>query len=116
MATADVAGEVFNIGPDSSENEITMTGLAEKVLMITGCGLDIEYHPARPGEVHTATCSADKARRLLGYEPRWALEDGLAELAWWIKERGPREFDYHLPIEITNTPLQAPRTWTERLM
>jgi UDP-glucose 4-epimerase len=114
MATEPVAGEVFNVGPD--DPGITMTQLAETILQITGCGLDIEYHPARPAEVHTATCSAEKARRVLGYEPRWTLEDGLAELAWWVKEQGPREFDYHLPLEITRTPLQAPRTWTERLM
>ena len=34
----------------------------------------------------------------------------------WIAERGPREFDYHLPLEITRSPLQIPRTWLDRIM
>ena len=53
---------------------------------------------------------------MLGYESRWDLDAGLAKLIAWIAERGPREFEYHLPLEITNTPLKTPRTWTERLM
>jgi UDP-glucose 4-epimerase len=34
------------------------------------------FLPGRPGEVPVAECSAAKARRLLGYAPRWSLEDG----------------------------------------
>ena len=45
-----------------------------------------------------------------------SLEDGLRLYAQWIRERGPRKFEYHLPIEITRTPLETPRTWTQKLM
>jgi UDP-glucose 4-epimerase len=114
LATEDVAGEVFNVGPD--DDGCTMTELAELILDICGSDLEPEYLPARPAEVHTAHCSAAKARKLLDYEPRIPLRDGLAMYAAWIRDRGPREFDYHLPIEITRTPLQIPRTWSERLL
>ena len=114
LATADVAGEVINVGPD--DDGCTIAGLAELILEICGSDLHPEYLPARPAEVHTAHCSAAKARKLLDYEPVVSLEAGLARYAGWIAERGPREFDYHLPIEITRTPLQIPATWRDRTM
>jgi len=114
LATADVAGEVFNVGPD--DPGITMRDLAGLIMKLCDRDLAIEYHDARPAEVRHASCSAAKARRVLGYEPRWGLEDGLRELIAWIRQRGPRQFDYHLPLEITNTPLKAPRTWSQKLM
>jgi UDP-glucose 4-epimerase len=114
LATGDVAGEVFNVGPDG--DGCTMTELAALVMDLCGYDGTPEYHPARPGEVHTAHCSARKARGVLGYEPRVDLKDGLTQYIGWIRGRGPRPFDYHLPLEITRTSLQAPRTWSERLM
>ena len=114
LATEDVAGEVINVGPD--DDGCTILELAQAVLRTCGSGLEPEFLPARPAEVHTAHCSAAKARKLLDYEPHVSLEDGLALYAEFIRERGPRRFEYHLPIEITRTPLQAPVTWTERTM
>jgi UDP-glucose 4-epimerase len=117
LATEDVAGEVFNVGPDGFEEDVRILDLANVIRYLTDrTDLEPLFLPARPGEVHTAHCSAEKARKLLGYRPRWELERGLDEYVKWIRERGPRPFDYHLPIEITNTPLRAPSTWTERSM
>ena len=114
LATEDVPGEVINVGPD--DDGCTILELAEAVLRTCGSDLEPEFLPARPAEVHTAHCSAAKARKLLDYEPQVSLEDGLALYADWIRERGARKFDYHLPIEIHRTPLRAPRTWTEKSM
>ena len=114
LATEDVAGEVFNVGPD--DDGCTILELAEAVLRTCGSDLEPEFLPARPAEVHTAHCSAAKARKLLDYEPQVSLEDGLALYADWIREVGPRKFDYHLPLEITRTPLQIPVTWRDRTM
>ena len=114
LATEDVAGEVFNVGPD--DEGCTILELAELILEICGSDLEPEFLPARPAEVHTAHCSAAKARKLLDYEPVVSLESGLAKYAGWIASVGPRDFDYHLPIEITRTPLQIPATWRDRTM
>ena len=114
MATSPaVAGEVINIGPD--DPGVTIGELAGLVLKLADRpDLEPVYFPPRPAEVHTATCSAGKARRLLGYEPRWALEDGLSELLTWVQALGPRPFDYHLPIEIAGDTI--PATWAAQLM
>lgn len=107
----DVAGEVINIGPD--EEFVTINQLAQTIAKLLDFPLDPIYMPGRPQEVRLATCSADKARRLLGYQTQYTLEQGLAEMAAYIKERGTKPFAYHLPIEIISR--QTPKTWAQRL-
>jgi UDP-glucose 4-epimerase len=68
----------------------------------------------RPQEVKIALCSSDKARRLLNYETKTPLEQGLQELINYIKQRGFKDFNYHLPIEILSD--KTPTTWSQRLM
>jgi UDP-glucose 4-epimerase len=114
LATGDVAGEIINVGPDG-DDWVQIRTLAELILHLTGSDLEPAFFPARPAEVFEAHCSADKARKLLGYEPQWDLERGLAEYIAWIRGKGPRQFDYHLPLEITGG-LEIPRTWSERIM
>jgi UDP-glucose 4-epimerase len=113
MATApQVVGEIINIGPD--EEFISVNELAEKLANITGCNLAPVHMADRPREVKLATCSADKARKLLGYETRVFLDDGLKELVDWIRVQGPKPFTYHFDIEIHNELL--PQTWRDRLI
>ncbi|HEY8087872.1 MAG TPA: NAD-dependent epimerase/dehydratase family protein, partial [Polyangiaceae bacterium] len=106
------AGEVINIGPDGEL--VTIRELAETIARLLGFRLEIEFASARPGEVHLANCSADKARRLLRYRPCVALEDGLRAMIDWIRSRGPRPFQYHLELEISND--RTPETWRKRLL
>ena len=108
------AGQVFNVGPGL--RAVTIRELAEKIITIAGASVEPEYFPGRPSEVPDAYCTADKTRDVLGYESQWDLDAGLAKLIAWIAAKGPRAFEYHLPLEITNTPLKTPRTWSERLM
>ncbi len=70
--------------------------------------------PDRPQEVKIALCSSAKARRLLGYEAKTSLDEGLDEVVGWIKQNGAKEFEYYLPIEIVNE--MTPRSWTDRLI
>ena len=107
-------GQVFNVGPGGEG--VTIADLASRIIRLTGADVEPEFFPGRPSEVPHAYCSDEKTRTALGYESRWDLDAGLEKLIAWIAEKGPRPFNYHLPLEITNTPLQTPRTWTERLM
>jgi UDP-glucose 4-epimerase len=104
--------QVINIGPD--EEFITINYLAELIARILNFDLDPIYMPERPKEVFLANCSADKARKLIGFQTKTPLEEGVKELINWIAEKGPREFKYHLPLEIIN-PL-TPKTWTSQLI
>lgn len=113
MATQDnVVGETINIGPD--EEFVTINHLAETIAELLNFNLKPIYVPDRPQEIKEAFCSAGKARRFLGYETQYSLDEGLKEMTGWIKERGPRPFSYHLEIEIVNE--KTPRTWLDKLM
>lgn len=109
---SNVVGEVINIGPD--EQPVTINELAVLVQDLTwGTAPAIEYMPGRPQEVKVAFCSSNKARKLLGYETKTSLREGLCRMIDYISARGVRPFDYHLPLEIVNG--LTPRTWKERL-
>jgi UDP-glucose 4-epimerase len=113
MGTRDgIAGEVINIGPD--EEYISILELARTIAELMNFTLDPIFVPERPREVRYATCSADKARRLLDYETKVSLRDGLRSIIEWIRANGTRPFEYHLPIEI-DSPL-VPNTWKQRMM
>jgi UDP-glucose 4-epimerase len=107
-----VTGEIVNVGPD--EGTVTILELAETICALAGVPCDPIFVPARPLEVRHATCSSEKARRLLGYRTEVGLCEGLTQMIDWISARGPREFDYNLDLEIVSE--QTPRTWTGRLM
>jgi UDP-glucose 4-epimerase len=108
---ANCVGEIINIGPD--DEFITINDLAGTIGRLIQFDLQIEYTRARPQEVELANCSADKARRLLAYQPRIKLEEGLEEMISWISNRGVRPFKYHLDLEIVND--KTPETWSKRL-
>lgn len=105
------AGQVINIGPD--REFVTIHELAATIARMLDFRLEATFSRARPSEVHLANCSADKARRLLGYEPSVTLEDGLRSMIDWIRSRGTRPFEYHLELEIVND--ETPDTWKARL-
>ncbi|PIN86216.1 epimerase [Candidatus Woesearchaeota archaeon CG10_big_fil_rev_8_21_14_0_10_44_13] len=107
----NVAGEVINIGPD--EEFITINELAERIAKLLDFKLKPRYFSDRPQEVKLATCSADKARKLIGYKTEYNLDKGLKEMIDWIKQRGPKPFKYHIDLEIINN--KTPVTWKEKL-
>jgi UDP-glucose 4-epimerase len=110
--TDSVDGMVVNIGPD--EEFVTINELAEKIAKILNFKLDPIYMPGRPQEVQNANCSAELARKLLGYKTTTFLNDGLKGLCDWIRSKGVKEFDYHLPLEFITD--KTPRTWVDKLI
>ena len=103
--------EIINIGPD--DEFVTINELAEMVARLMQFDLEISYTKPRPQEVELANCSAAKAKRLLGFEPKVKLEDGMERMIDWISNRGVRPFKYHLELEICNE--STPDTWSKRL-
>lgn len=112
MLDPNIKSEIINIGPD--EGTITVKELCE--IIIKECDFKGEtIHMAdRPREVKHASCSADKARKLLGYETKINVETSVKETVEWIKQKGVKDFDYSFPLEIINE--KTPKTWKERLM
>lgn len=110
MSTRPVAGETINIGPD--EEPISILDLAKEV----ATALEIKFAPvfaaSRPCEVRHATCSSDKARRLLGYRTTTNARAAIRSVAEYVKQKGPRAFEYHLDVEVQNA--RTPKTWLRK--
>ncbi|MGI8437850.1 MAG: NAD-dependent epimerase/dehydratase family protein [Chthoniobacterales bacterium] len=69
---------VCNLG---TGNAITIRALAETMrLLFPGWSGAVEHGPALPGDIVHSQATIEVARRLLGYEPKYSLETGLAEM------------------------------------
>lgn len=74
-------GEIFNLGTE--EENSTATGIAT-VEEILGKKITLEQKPPRPGDQSRTKANIDKARRLLHYNPKTGLKEGLeAQVAWF---------------------------------
>ena len=102
--------QIINIGPD--EEFVTVNKVVEICSNITGSNLEAIHKEDRPREVKHATCSADKARKLLNYKTKVSLTDGIKKTYDYIKKRGTKEFNYRLSIEIEND--LTPETWKNK--
>ncbi len=102
--------EIINIGPD--EEFVTVNKVAEICSNISGFNSEPIYKKDRPQEVKHALCSADKARKLLNYETKTSLRDGIVRTFEYIKKRGTKEFDYNINLEIIND--LTPDTWKKK--
>jgi UDP-glucuronate 4-epimerase len=81
--------EVVNLGNDRTVTLTDMIAGLEKALGITA---KIERHPEQPGDVPQTWASLEKARRILGYDPRTNYADGVRQFASWLDSvRAPSE-------------------------
>lgn len=109
----NVIGEVINVGPD--EEFVTINTLAKTIAEILDFNLHPIYVKGRPFEVKYATCSANKARRLLGYRTSTTLKQGLSSMVESISQYGPEPFNYEvIDLEIKNE--HTPSTWVNKLI
>lgn len=87
---ADVPpGEVFNI---AAGNQVTLNGLAATIARLMGRpDLGAEHEEPRKGDVKHSYSDISKARSLLGYSPRFSLEQGLQEVirTFGLRSRAP---------------------------
>jgi NAD dependent epimerase/dehydratase len=87
----EAVGQVTNIG---SGREISIGELARLILQILGSDSRIvsDEQRIRPekSEVERLLCDAGKARRLLDWQPRVTLEEGLRRTIDWVKSHQDR--------------------------
>lgn len=71
---SDAEGEVFNVG---SGKPTSINMLAKTVLELAGVDLMIRYEKSRVGDIKDIYADISKAKKLLGFEPKVSLRDGL---------------------------------------
>ncbi len=108
-ACLDVPGawnQVFNIG---AERPYSLLELAGAVAAAMGVDPVVEHLPARLEATH-AHASHDKLRQTFGDRPHTSLEDGLRDMAAWVRTHGPRETPRFDAIEIRRN---LPSAWRD---
>ena len=83
MTAPHAAGEVVNIGIGE---RITLNKLIATVAEILGVPSDIDYAPARIGDVRHSLAAIEKAEAILGYRPAVDLKAGLERTIAWFRE------------------------------
>ena len=111
LTDPQIVSQTVNIGPD--EEYISINQLYYLLSNKLKFNLEPKYLKDRPNEVKEANCSADKARKVLGYKTSVSLDESLNKIINYIKEKGPKDFQYNYPLEINNE--KTPTAWKEKL-
>lgn len=106
IARPEAYDQTFNIGAD---RPYSLNELGEAVSRAFGVPFRPEYLPARVEAKHTHP-SHEKARALLGYHERTTLDEGLAEMAAWVKSVGARTSQSFGALEIERN---LPPSWRD---
>lgn len=88
MESDRTTGEVVNLGNPS---EIDMVTLISRIQAITGTNLAITHGPMPPDDPVRRQPDIRKAQRLLGWQPRVTLDEGLGYTIEWFREEIARQ-------------------------
>ncbi len=72
--------EIINLG---GHEVVKINDLIELLESLTGKKANIEYHPPHPADMSTNWASVEKARQLLGWEPKVGIQEGVSRLVDW---------------------------------
>jgi UDP-glucuronate 4-epimerase len=75
--------EIFNLG---NSNTVELRHLIELTERALGKKAIIERRPEQPGDVPVTFADVSKARRMLGYEPKTKIEQGIARFVEWFQQ------------------------------
>jgi len=84
LFTPGLKGEVFNVGTDK---EVKIIDLAKTIIRLTNSNSKIRFLPPRPDDPPRRTPDITKARKILRWEPKVDLEEGLKRTIEWFKAR-----------------------------
>jgi len=110
------SGKIINVG---SDEPVTLRKLTRAVLRgFFDNSVPKKYEPtklpARPQEVKYAYCSHRNAEKILGFQPRTSLQEGLGIMIEWAKGLGPQSFLYLDSLDLENE--STPQTWKKKLI
>jgi len=76
--------EIINLG---NSNTVELRYLVELLERALGKKARIERKPEQPGDVPVTSADIRKARRLLGYEPKTKIEQGILKFVEWFRSQ-----------------------------
>ena len=84
--------EIINLGGHES---ISINDLIKKFEQAIGKEALIAHFPAHPADMSASWADVSKARRLLGWEPRVGLEEGIRQVISWYRQ----EHDWAIQVD-----------------
>lgn len=78
----ELRGHAFNF---SNETQMTVLELARRILTLMGSDLEPEITNEATNEIRCQYLSAAKARKMLGWQPLFTLDEGLLRTIHWYK-------------------------------
>lgn len=79
-----VAGQAFNVG-GGPENTLSLNELVGKLERAFARRFDVPYAPWRPGDQRVFVANVSKAKRLLGWQPKTPVDEGVDRLLSWVR-------------------------------
>jgi UDP-glucose 4-epimerase len=101
----EARNQIFNVGADQA---YSLNELARRVARAMGVAPEVVHLPARQ-EVRHAYSSHDKVRRMFADHRVTDLDQGLATMAAWAKQHGPRKSTPFTSIEVLKN---LPSAWS----
>ncbi|MCH5261492.1 MAG: SDR family oxidoreductase [Lachnospiraceae bacterium] len=83
QASGDAAGQAFNIG---AGGRLFLIDIYNHLCKALGKDVEPNYGPPRKGDVRDSNADISKARELLGYDPEYDFEKGIALAIDWYKQ------------------------------
>ncbi|NOZ22809.1 MAG: SDR family oxidoreductase [Planctomycetes bacterium] len=83
LTAKGASGEAFNVGCGGG---ISLNQIIALINKIVGTDIKPDYTAPRPGDVRRSQADIDKARSMLGYEPKVAFEAGLRRTIEWYRK------------------------------
>ncbi len=80
---ASLGNEIFNLGGSDPVDLLEFIKIIEKKL---NKKTKKEFLPLQPGDVPTTFADVSKAQKLLGYQPKVKIEEGVGEFVNWYRE------------------------------
>jgi UDP-glucuronate 4-epimerase len=77
--------DIFNLGESQTVPLRELIFLLEEAL---GKKAEVEELPEQPGDVPITYADITKARRLLGYDPKVSIAEGVGQFVRWFRDRG----------------------------
>jgi UDP-glucuronate 4-epimerase len=74
--------EIFNLGESRTTETIQLVRLIEKAL---GKKADVKHLPVQPGDMPITFADIEKSKRVLGYDPKVAIEEGIPLFVDWFR-------------------------------
>ncbi|MBI4303748.1 MAG: NAD-dependent epimerase/dehydratase family protein [Chloroflexi bacterium] len=84
MESTEAVGQAFNIG--NPRNTMSNYSLAKKIVQICGSRSKIVFKPIDFKDIDVRVPDISKAKKILGYDPKVEIEEGLSATIEWVKK------------------------------